>query len=150
MFSKLDAERRTGELLQLPSDFYKTTEEQISKLDAGDTNQNKQAANVKKTLSSLKALRVQKLLIYLAYNKALPSPIPKEEEESYAQIKKMLDREINIPKATKVRILEKVPEIITPSGKKIGPFEKGEIITPEKDTDTEFILNNKIGEIVEQ
>jgi DNA replication initiation complex subunit (GINS family) len=148
LFSRLDSEKKTGELLQLPEDFYTNVNEEVSKLEETDHNGTKQAANTKKTLAQFKNLRMQKILIYLAYNKQLPSPLPKEETEAYKAIKKLLEGEINIPKATKIRILEKVPEIITTSGKKIGPFEKGEIVTPEKETDIEFIVNNKIGEIV--
>ncbi len=145
LFAKLDAERKTGELLQLPRDFYS---EHGSIANVPEVENGKQTQNTKKTLETLKAKRIQKILIYLAYGKTPPQPMPVEEENIYNEIKRILNKEIPLQKTTKIRIIAKIPEIITTSGHKIGPFESGEIITSEKAKDIEFIINNKLGEII--
>lgn len=146
LFVRLDAERKTGELLQLPKDFYEEIERHNGNTDLTD----KHVQNVKKTLEMLKTKRMQKILIYLAYGKSLPSQVPVEEENIYNEIKRILNKEIVLQKTTKIRIITKIPEIITTSGQKIGPFEIGEVISSDKAKDIPFILNNKIGEIIEQ
>jgi hypothetical protein len=143
LFGKLDSERKTGELQQLSSDFYETIERGM--VDP----KNNDSINAKKTLDTLKAKRMQKILVYLAYGKPLPSQMPAEEENIYNEIKRIISKEITAPKTTKIKIKAKIPEIVTSSGQKIGPFEEGEIITAEKAKDITFILNNKLGEVVE-
>ena len=101
------------------------------------------------TLNTLKAKRTQKLLIYIAYNKPLPAPLPYEEEHLYSQIQGIINKEVQTPRSTKVRILIKIPEIITTKGNKVGPFNEGEVMQVEDPVDVEFIINNKIGELAD-
>ncbi len=148
LFAKLDSEKKTGELLPLPADFYKTIEQEIGKASADP--ENKQRQNAMRTLAALRARRTQKLLTYLAYGKQPPQQLPQEEESIYNEVKRILNKESKPQKATKLRILMKIPEIITTSGQKIGPFSSGDIIISEDSKDVEFMISNKIGEIVEQ
>ena len=146
LFSKLAEEKKTGELTPLPKDFYKKAEESIKKYEkTGNASelQNKQTA-----LNALKAKRTQKILVYMAYGKTMPEQIPAEEEALYNQILRILNKEANMPRTTKIKILINIPEIITTQGNKIGPFKEGEIVHVEDSGDAEFIINNKIGEII--
>jgi hypothetical protein len=148
LFSKLDEEKKTGELLPLPKNFYKQIEEDLKKQTEQQTSiselQNKQT-----TFSALKAKRLQKILVYLAYNKNPPSQIPVEEELLYYQILKIMNKEVKAPKTTKIKILIKIPEIITTKGNKVGPYQEGETVQVEDSADIEFMINNKIGEIID-
>ncbi|MGC9010788.1 MAG: hypothetical protein ACP5JN_01415 [Candidatus Micrarchaeia archaeon] len=149
LFEKIQSEKKTGELLPLPIDFYENANLTKEKMESSANFENKQyVENFKKLLNQLIEKRIQKVLIYLAYNKQLPYPVPKQEEEIYKKVKAIIAGEANIYSATKIKINLDVPEIITPKGKKIGPFSKGQIVEVEDNSDVEFILQNKIGEIL--
>ncbi len=92
---------------------------------------------------------MQKILVYMAYGKELPGQMPDEEEAVYRQILTLLNKEATAPKTAKIKILIKIPEIITTKGNKIGPYNEGEVIQPEDPTDIEFIINNRIGEVID-
>ncbi|MEM3839084.1 MAG: hypothetical protein QXF01_00690, partial [Candidatus Micrarchaeaceae archaeon] len=118
LFLKLSEEKKTGELLPLPKDFYRQAEEVISKHAEGSTHaeiQNKQTA-----LNSLRAKRIQKILVYIAYGKPMPNPLPEEEEDLYRQILSVINKEAATPKTTKIKILINIPEVITTQGNTIG------------------------------
>ncbi len=149
LFEKLQAEKKTGELLTLPIDFYQAAEKEEKRLELNSTFENKHyLENFKKLLNQLKERRIQKVLIYLAYNKQLPQPIPKEEEDIYNKVKELISGESKVKPSTKIKINIDIPEIITPKGSKIGPFSKGQIVEMEDNSEVEFILQNKIGEII--
>lgn len=143
LFRRLSEEKKTGELLPLPFDFYKQDREEEKK-----TGEEKQKENRLRILNMLRARRVQKILIHLAYGRQPPKPIPKEEEKLYLTIKKILDEESNNGKIIKIKIKSKIPEIITPRGVKLGPYQENEIVETENDADVEFIINNGIGETI--
>jgi len=142
LFAKLSAERKTGELLQLPEDFFEKASA------APGAREPDVQANNDKLLNTLKAKRIQKLLIYLAYDRPLPHPIPYEEEILYKEIKSLLDNGGASRKTRRIRVLADVPELVTPNGDKLGPYRRDEIIETSKESDAQFILKNKIGEIV--
>ncbi len=146
LFNSLQNEKRTGEIVSLPKDFYKKAEEYLKEGLQGD---DQRAANFKKLLTSLKERRVQKLLIYLAYNKQLPSQIPEEEEVLYNRIRSLLDGTgSSEEKIKRVRILSELPELMMPNGGKVGPFKQNQVIEVANANEVEFLLNNKLGEIV--
>ena len=94
LFLKLNEEKNRGELLPLQKEFYFAAAEFIRELESetgGQPNQ-KQAENTRKLVENLKDKRRQKLLIYLAYEKPLPQPVPEEEEGLYNEIRKILNR----------------------------------------------------------
>ena len=135
IFAILEKERKTGELLQLDKDFYKNKTGGEKEQDLYGSDKLKE--NRKRLMEALKARRLQKILTYIAYGRTLPSPIP-EEEERHGH------------KAEQIKIISDMPELVTPDGKKIGPFEKGRIINVESDKDMKFLIENKIGERVIQ
>ena len=147
IFSKLAEERRTGELLPLPKNFYLQLEESMKKgvVDGGAA----ELQNKKTTLNTLKSKRVQKILVYIAFGKSIPSPIPYEEEELYTRIIGIISKEAPQSRTVKIKILINMPEFITTNGNKIGPYKEGEIVQTDVPSDAEFIINNKIGEIVD-
>jgi hypothetical protein len=150
LFEKIQAEKKTGEILPLSKHFFEDAEEYIKNIEKQQTDPQKTQYinNFKKLLSMLKERRMQKILIYIAYNKQLPSYSTAEEEEIYERIKKLLTENSVKPTLTKVKILSDIPEVITPEGNKIGPFKQNQTIELESENDTDFILKNKLGEIV--
>lgn len=151
LFSHLKAERSTGELIPLSEEFYQQAKEELDKMKAQGKNESesKQAENATNMLASLKERRKQKLMIYLAYGKQLPHPVPKEEALLYAQLSEVLKGERNSTKVARLKILTDVPEVITTEGKKIGPFKKGEVVEATHNGDVEFMLKNSIAALNE-
>jgi GINS complex subunit Sld5. len=149
IFSKLQAERKTGELLPLPVDFYEQIDKEIENLKKNQSVEGKQyLENFTRLVNQLRERRTQKLLIYLAYNKQLPQPIPRSEENLFKKIKAIMNEETKSVQAKRIKINLDIPEIITPDGNKIGPFSKDQIIEINDDKQIEYILRNKIGELV--
>ena len=149
IFSKLQAERKTGELLPLPADFYEQIDKEIESLKKKSSMDNKQyLENFIKLVNQLKERRIQKVLIYLAYNKQLPQPIPRSEENLFKRIKAIINEETKSVQAKRIKINLDIPEIITPEGNKIGPFSKDQIIEIDDNKEIEYILRNKIGELI--
>lgn len=151
LFNKISEEKKTRELLPLAEDFYDKITlniEKSKKISEETEKTDNIEKNIKKLLENIKKIRTQKLLLYLAYDRKLPTPIPNEEESLYKYIKNILNKTSEGIKLKKVKIINTIPEIISPEGKKLGPFIKGEIIIPESDSETEFMIKNKIGEII--
>jgi len=149
IFSKLQAERKTGELLPLPADFYEQIDKEIENLKKNPSMESKQyLENFMKLVNQLKEKRMQKVLIYLAYNKQLPQPIPRFEENLFKKIKAIINEESKPPQVKRIKINLDIPEIITPEGNKIGPFSKDQIIEIDDSKEIEYILQNKIGELI--
>jgi len=149
IFSKLQAERKTGELLPLPADFYEQIDKEIENLKKNPSMESKQyLENFMKLVNQLKEKRMQKVLIYLAYNKQLPQPIPRFEENLFKKIKAIINEESKPPQVKRIKINLDIPEIVTPEGNKIGPFSKDQIIEIDDSKEIEYILQNKIGELI--
>lgn len=147
IFRKLSEEKRTGEIQPLSEDFYakiRNTALTMSK----DKKTQGEAENTVRMFTALAEKRKQKLLLYLAYNKPLPKPLPKEEENLYSEMQKILNNEISEVRITKIKIITELPEVITPYGKKLGPYKNGEVLEVYDDKDAGFLINNKIGEKV--
>ncbi len=153
VFYLFQEERKKGDLKQLPREFYKSTQEYINKLEKTTENrdeEDKKISNFKKIISGLKERRRQKILIYLAYNRSLPEKIPFEEEQLYIKLKNTLNENgANEPKFLKLKINSNMPEIITPKGNKMGPFNQNQIVEVSNDTDLEFLIKNKVGELIQ-
>jgi hypothetical protein len=149
IFGKLQAERKTGELLSLPVDFYEQIDREIENLKKNPSMESKQyLENFTKLVNQLKEKRTQKVLIYLAYNKQLPQPIPRSEENLFKKIKAIMNEETKSVQVKRIKINLDIPEILTPEGNKIGPFSKDQIIEIDDNKEIEYILQNKIGELV--
>ncbi|MDE1827587.1 MAG: hypothetical protein KGH65_00280 [Candidatus Micrarchaeota archaeon] len=146
LFNMIQAEKKTGEVIPLPRDFYRNAIQKLSKLEQIQEDQ-QHSGNFKKLLSQVRERRVQKLLIYLAYNKQLPSLVPEEEEELYRGIKALLDKkEAGVTKVRKIRIIAETPELVMPNGGKSGPYKEHQVIETTDNYEAEFLLNNKLGE----
>lgn len=140
----LKNEKKTGELVPLPKDFYRQAEQTLK--DSGESESN-EYSSVSKLIASIREKRAQKLLIYVAYDKDLPQSIPSEDEDLYIQIKKIVNKNAPENKSIKVKITKKIPQVITPSGNSIGPFEQNEVVYLSDMADVKFIIDNKLGEM---
>ncbi|MGC8669900.1 MAG: hypothetical protein ACP5TL_01975 [Candidatus Micrarchaeia archaeon] len=141
-------EKKTNILLPVPKDFYKSVIKTINEEIKNDLEK----ANATKTILDMFERRKQKILVYVAYNKPLPNSVDDTELSFYETIKKEAKAEkLNISKDDHNKVVLKVckdiPEIILPSGNKIGPLTKDKIIEVESiDEDAIFLLNNSICE----
>lgn len=150
IFKRLQEEKKTGELLPLPGDFYKQAESNQNKTQNNDQDWTREVENTQRLIKNLKEKRTQKILIYLAYGKPLPSQVPTEEEALYRQIQQILNKSAPKEKIKQLKMLANLPEIITTKGNKIGPFKQNQIVEVSSTDDVEFIINNKLGEIISQ
>ena len=146
LYNLLKTEQKSGEVISLQKDFYLKIEEKLKTYGSANGDEYK---NIQKVVNSLKERRRQKILVYLAYNKELPRPLPLEEEDLYIQIKNILNKSNSEPKPSKVKIAKTIPQIVAPSGSKLGPYEQNEIIYIYDRADAKFIVENKLGEITD-
>ena len=139
LFTIYNNEKRTGEYLPLDENFYEFALKGLEKIK--DDNER---INFKKLIDEIRKKRIQKLLIYIAYEKQIPNKLPKEEKELYEKIKILLsDNKIKI-----IKVLKDAPELLMPNGARIGPFVKDQRIVVTDENELEFILKNKLGEVV--
>jgi DNA replication initiation complex subunit (GINS family) len=147
LYNILQSEKKTGELLPLPKEFYKYAEQYLKGLEPSSEDKPQMITNFRKLLLSIKEKRTQKLLIYIAYNKQLPTQIPEEEEDLYKKIKNILEGTDHSQKLKKLKINVDMPEIIMPNGNKIGPFKQNQIVESAAQDEVEFLINNKLCEL---
>ncbi len=148
VFDKFAEEKKTGELLPITKDFYKKAEERSTVTVEDGPEAKKTKENTLKTLQALKTRRLQKLLVYLAYDRRPPLQLTEEETEIYSKIKKLIEEKSEKQKTIKIKILYKIPEIINPKGGKMGPYEPNQIIECTEGEEAAFLVNNKIGEAI--
>ncbi len=143
-------ESKTNEIQPLPKDFYKMADEYVTRLKQEENTEKneKQTESVRHVVLNLKAKRRQKILLYLAYGKKMPEKVPEEEETFFSKIKKIMAQDEEFAKTTKLRITADIPEIVTPTGKKIGPYNKNQTVNVDDEEDADFLVKNKIGEIL--
>ena len=146
LYVLLKTEQKTGEVIPLPEDFYLKINE---KLKANGNTDSDEYKSTLKITNSLRERRLQKILVYLAYNKELPHPLPSEEEDLYIQIKNIINKNNKEPKPEKVKIAKTIPQIVAPSGNRLGPYEQNEIVHIYDHADAKFMIENKIGEIID-
>ncbi len=146
-------EKQTNELQLLPDFFYSDTQINSIKTDLKDEENQKEFSikeNINLLITKIFEKRKQKILIYSAYNKSLPQPIPNIELNFYNKLQELKNTYILNIKQTQVNIslksLDYLPEIILPSGEKIGPLKKEEIIEikSKESEDINFLINNSI------
>lgn len=149
-------EKQTNQLLLVPKTFYEDIIEYINSLPApgpGEADSGMKANSIK-LLNEIFERRKQKILLYVAYNKQLPQPISNLELEFYnrltevARATKLEHQSIRKSNGTALRSLKDIPEIILPSGNKVGPLKKDQVLEMKKDTDSdiEFLTKNMICE----
>jgi DNA replication initiation complex subunit (GINS family) len=142
-------EKQTNQLLQVNRNFYDDVAEYLKLSESNE----QQKTNIEKILVGLFEKRRQKILLYAAYNKLLPQPTSEREQEFYKEIVQISEKyNIAFSKVQNrsnklLRSINDIPEIILPSGKKFGPYKKGEIIEVQgADVDGEYLLKNSICE----
>ncbi len=79
----------------------------------------------------------------------MPRPMPAEEEDLYTQIKKIINKGSGETKPSKIKMQRAIPEIVTPSGNRLGPYGQNEIVLVDNLSDAKFIIDNKLGEIID-
>jgi len=144
-----ESEKKTNSLQPLAKDFYSSAIKYLSSSLASETEK----SNMAKILIDLFEKRKQKILAYIAYGKQLPSDVPSEELDFYERITKIAKNEkLNITNDENkilLRVLKDIPEIVLPSGSKIGPLSKDEIIRVDSiNEDVKFLLDHTICEKV--
>ena len=140
-------EKQTNQLLQLSRTFYSDTLDYIEKFPAGDP----QRANIEKILAGLFEKRKQKLFLYLAYNKQPPSQLDGSETKFYNQLLELTNSykidPLKIKSNKLLRSIIDIPEIILPSGRKLGPLKKDEVLEMQDSAaDTTYLITNAICE----
>ena len=144
-------EKRTNELQLISKTFY----EEMGAFIGGITRENTTAEerlqkdNAVTLLNGIFEKRKQKILMYAAYGKQLPGPVPQTEADLYESAGKLLRSstiEYNGDSAAQsaLRSMQAIPEVILPSGAKIGPLEKDQIIVVKDREDRRFLVNSKI------
>ena len=88
--------------------------------------------------------------MYIAYNKQLPQPISIIEVEFYNKVLKIvkfesLELSPQIKSTTHIlKSIKEIPEILLPSGNKVGPLGKDQIIEVENEQDMSYLIENTI------
>lgn len=158
LWELVQREKQTNQLQPISKTFYKDA---LLFLNPANESTGQSDRNLKenglKLLNDLFEKRKQKILIYIAYNKSLPQPTSNLEADFYNRVSeiaianKIDSAEIaNRLSKTSLRSLKDIPEIVLPSGAKIGPFIKNQTIELKdpNDLDVEFLVNNTICEKV--
>ncbi len=138
-------EKKTNELQTLPKTFYFDANSYINSLKENDDD-SETKRNAQKLLNELVEKRKQKILIYVAYNKSLPQPSIGEEQEFYEKVlatyksQNFGQKEATAEKEEELlNVVKDVPEILLPSGKKLGPLKKGDVLPVQDKDDAEFL-----------
>jgi DNA replication initiation complex subunit (GINS family) len=146
-------ERQTNQLLLVPRTFYEDALEFINKAKASKDIDQSIVDNATKILSEFYEKRKQKILIYIAYNRQLPQPISNSELEFYNKMLQVVKSErLDLIKQTKaisthaLKSLKELPEIILPSGSKLGPLKIDQIIETLNEQDRSYLIDNTICE----
>lgn len=138
-------EKQTTQLLPLQKEFYEDVQQFIDKLNASlDPEVGTIKTNVIKILNEMFNKRKQKLLLYAAYNRPLPTPAPHIEAQLYAKASDIMRCDLaeqpQLKAQHKLEALDNLPEIVLPNGSKIGPLEKGQRIDVNNEEEAKFLI----------
>jgi len=139
-------EKQTNELSVLSKTFYNDVSSFIKKLENENENEDSSVIkiNTQKLINSIFERRKQKIMMYVALNKNIPS-VTEEEMEFYKKTTELYsatklayqDMQQTKPQLTAA---QDIPEILLPSGKKIGPFKKEQTVKIDNIKDINFLL----------
>jgi DNA replication initiation complex subunit (GINS family) len=151
LWQALQKEKQTNQLLLLPRTFYEDVMGFINNKAKGSDLAARE--NAPKLIAEFFERRKQKILIYIAYNKPLPQPINSNELEFYNRVLQVvksekLENTVQIAATPSLRSLKDIPEIMLPSGNRIGPVKKDQVISLENEQDKVYLLENAICEQV--
>ena len=144
-------EKQTNQLLLVPKTFYEDSIKYINNKKPGQNNPTIKEISVK-LLNDFFEKRKQKILIYVAYNKQLPQPISNNETEFYNRLLQVVKSEkLDFTLEDKqlshgLKSIKDIPEIILPSGNRIGPLAKDQVIDTENEQDIKYLIENTICE----
>jgi hypothetical protein len=146
-------EKQTNQLLLIPKTFYEDAFQFTKKTKENKPYDIPTLENTTRLLNELYEKRKQKILIYIAYNKQLPQPISSNEIEFYNRVLKIvkseklvLNQNENNNHTLTLKSLKDIPEIMLPSGSKIGPLKKDQIISTQNEQDINYLIENVICE----
>ena len=145
-------EKQTNKLTLVQKQFYTDARDFINKIEKTSLEGQAIISNTIQTLDLLIASRKRKIIIYAAYSKPLPQPIPDEEREFYNSLLSLIKnyniynrKDILEDKLKPVlKVVISIPKITLPSGNHIGPLEKNQLIEVEDDNDRKYLEANKI------
>ncbi len=143
-------EKQTNQLLQIPKTFYEDMFNFITTLDVTNDKSMQIKANAIKMLNELFESRKQKILFYVAHSRTLPQPMSPIETEFYENVVKVMkSSKIDLGDVkrnnTTLKSLVDIPEIMLPSGNKLGPLKKDQLLDSKfSDVDKDFLLTNAI------
>lgn len=146
-------EKQTNQLLLIPKTFYEDTIRFINASHDDKITGVSTKENATMLVNNFFEKRKQKILIYVAYGKSLPQPISNNELEFYNRLLQIVKEEkLDLAKSTKagtltLKSIKDIPEIMLPSGNKIGPLKKDQIIELESEQDKSYLIENTICEI---
>lgn len=136
-------EKQTNELSAIPKTFYVDAEIFIKNIKEEESENI--ITNTQKIANLIFEKRKQKIMIYIALNKNIPQITPEETEfyknavELYNNSK--LPYHSTEPSRPQLVATKDIPEILLPSGKRIGPIAKEQVIKLENTKDIDFLLN---------
>lgn len=143
-------EKNNTELQPIPKAFYKESMENINNIRPDAMNNNRLRENALKLLNEITERRKQKILIYVAYKKPLPQSNIEEEMNLYSSLLNIVKDNTFTQQCVQVgcrlKVLSEVPEIMLPSGAKVGPLSKDQIIELSNREDIEYMKGNGICE----
>ncbi len=143
-------EKRSNELQLIPKTFYEEVLAFIKELHNEETEGSApQKENAARLLNGIFERRKQKILVYAAYGRQIPGPAPSKETALYDEAVRMLKEstlngEAKSAKGAPLRVSQPIPEILLPSGMKIGPLEKDQVLEVNGKEDRAFLINNNI------
>ena len=139
-------EKQSAKLQQIPKTFYEDAFKYIEAAASSTETEKASKENLERLLNNIYERRKQKLLVYLAYSQAPPQPLPKDEEKLYNKLASVLGGEKLQRKQDQGRfiVLQDVPKMVLPSGKEMGPLEKGKTVEVADEYDRGFLLSNNI------
>ncbi len=144
-------EKQTNRLFPLQTDFYSEAKRLITAKNTNPDIENTKRTNITHIISKIKEKRTQKILLYIAYNKQIETPIPLEETNLYNKLIQILTESQNITinemQIQKLNVLQTIPEIFLPSGNKTGPLNKSDKIQIENKSDKEFLITSMLCEL---
>ena len=148
-------EKQTNQLLLLSKTFYEDVGQFIAQESKKKAAGSALYDNTSKLLYDFFEKRKQKIFLYMAYNKQPPSQIDSSELEFYNKLLGLSDRyKLALGQKIKsnklLRSITDIPEIILPSGKRLGPLKKNEILDMQDAEgaaeDVRYLISNAICE----
>jgi DNA replication initiation complex subunit (GINS family) len=144
-------EKQSNELQLIPKTLYEDVVILINELKKQKTEDTDlQVSNAQRLINSIFEKRKQKILLYVAYGKQMPGQSPRQDEELYNEVLAVLkSKQLSTAQVEEQKTLiaiQKIPEIMLPSGNKEGPFEKDQLVNVKSRSkeDINFLINNNI------